>query len=272
MPTRTQLRQRIGRRLGDALILRSTAASSASQFTDHENLLLPSDQLYGRVAYCSAGHAANLGLRRRVVTNDEDSFTLTVNPAFPQPFNVGDTLELYRMNDQGVMPNEIHDAINEAIDEVRVDVFDAVTEAMVFDRGTPMIALPTNWVAAYNVTWEDHNGNWFDVPPAEWHVDRGLWTLTIGGLARHRAHTANILIHGYTEAQPLNSDTDSTDIDSAWLVARSCAIICANVSMRQSDANKDRWERRGLTFQTEADARRMYVPTRPESGNIYTRV
>lgn len=272
MTTRTQARQRIGRRLGDALILRATAATGANQFTDHENLLLPSDVLYGRVAYCSTGHTSNLGIRRRVVTNDEDTSTLTVNPAFPQPFNVNDVLELYRMNDQGVMPNEIHDAINEAIDEVRNDVFEAATDAHVFDRQSPVISLPEDWIAVYDVTWEDNHGNWFSIPPTEWHVDRGQWQLTIGGIARFRAHTANILVHGYVEAAPLTSDTAETNIDSAWLVARSCAIICANVSMRQSDANKDRWERRGMTFQAEADQRRMYVPTRPESGNIYTRI
>jgi hypothetical protein len=241
MPTtRRVLRQRIGGNLGERIDLTaSDVGGSTSSFTDAVGLQIPDNELNGREAwYAGPSSSANYQTRRIVIANNEDTASITVAPSWPAVPQVGDAIELYNARGYSVTVPEIHDKINELIDEVSEE--GAITEAstpVTFSALSPRITIPSTWYWLFGAEYSDIWGNWYPIFPGDLVVREWDSTVTIKNTkATGMAQNRDVRLIGSPRLSQLTNDTDITTVDAAWLVDQATAELRRAIAQRWGDA------------------------------------
>lgn len=290
--TRAQLRADLAGRLNDYVPLSwgtldptILPAPSNLTFYDPVGLAVSGNSYAARQALVTAGHPLNVGLVRRVVTNNPDGpfgGSITLSSALPAPFTPDSRLELYDKRSVGVRVEEYHAAIDRAIRAAgdSANLPEEFEVAPTFDGSRRLtIPLPDDWISVHNVQTprtDAYGGTgWVDAKvgkrPGEsgWSLDLladgtavvvvtggpGWWwpsdwsTPNQYGLAA----PATVRVEGMKRPAPLTKETDSTPVEYGWLMEHALSQLLMASSEQRSD--RQQWERQG--YVREENARTM---------------
>lgn len=264
--TRATLRRAVGRLCGDLIVATATSSGSPTTFVDNVRLIAGDDALVGRQVYwaASASGTTNDGSVRRVSSNDEASGTITVSTAWGAASAVDDVIELYASRSVSPSVEEIHDKLNEVIRGV-ADLNLLLTEDTPanFDPLDPYIDLPAGWVGFVKAMWQDSNGLWHDVPKANTRLHPFLATygqVELVNESRWLANGHDVMLVGVTQAQTLSSDSDSTPLNSDYLIKQAAGeLLVQNARTYEDTAGAERrgnlWLQQAATLQSRASTR-----------------
>ena len=268
MATLQVLRRAVGRLTGDLDIFVGTATGTTTTFTDVLNANYETNGYKGRLGYFSGGTSANLYRTVRVTANDKSTQTLTFTPAVPSATAADDTLGLYNRDGQGPTVRQIHDAINLNIEFVSKGALTEVLDtATTFDPESPNLTIPATWrrLSAIEFLLYEDPDEWEAVPENLWvdSVDRVGYTVRVDGIARWLADDRSIRLRGYTTSPQLSADTDTTLVDTEWLVHAAASQILMNLATQEKVPERRAADYRATAqfFQTSANAFRSKVPT-----------
>ncbi len=262
--TRAQLRRAIGNLVGQMKVCTATGAGTTTTFIDLENLAVEGGHYKDRIALFTAGTAANLGLARRVDTNTKASGVLTFARALPAATAVADEVELWNERGTGVAPDEVHNAINRALDSASTTtIAPALSTAATFGRAAPTVAIPAGWTHFIGVEYKTWDGTWETVPPADVEVDVVNRVVELKHRARELADTRSVRLHGYTAVSPLTTDAAATFVDRKYVAYQAAFELLLASAHRNADPVAA--ERKANLFLAEAKAREPYVRVRPSN-------
>lgn len=233
MHSLAELRRRTANRLGDYTMLRSTAASDSSHFTDALNISGATETLNGRFIVVRNG--PNMGHVARVQNVSEATNTLTITPEAPAGFTAGVILDCFNTRSRGWAPWEYDEAINEAIvDGQPLRLAEYTAYLSTFDAGLPYFAIPDLFTWVNDVASLDtRTGLYTSMPSANghgWGV-RKTPSGPIITISRHVAliaDDAGLQITGHGTYPKLVSDADQTGMPSEWLTARAAYRLAVN--------------------------------------------
>lgn len=230
MASRAYLRREIGNITGDVLPCTGTSAGTTTTLVDVINLGTENNELVGRIGWVASGTAVNLYQTVRVTASTKSATSITFVPALPQSTASGDVIELYNSNDTGITPDAIHRAINRVIESVsNAGVSEVVASASTFDAYSPDLSISGSWRRLIAVDWQDSDGLWHEVDPADLYVDASSRTARLDNMARWLADTNQVRMRGYTAATALTDDTDTTVVDAEWIINEaSSQLLLAN--------------------------------------------
>ena len=262
--TRATLRRAVGRLMGDVLVLSCTANGTTTTAVDAVNLAVENAGLTGRQLYVFQSAAgANQGLTRRVSGNTKSTATLTFTPALPAATTAGDVLELFSERGIGPGPTEIHEAINRAIEAARDShVTQALATPVALEWSSPIVSIPSSWTFFAGAEWQDHEGLWRKVAPADLKLDAVARTVEFKHRMRWLADQQQVRLRGYLPPAALTSDTDGTGVDAEGIANQAAADWWMASAHRQIDPAGA--ERKAQYFQGKADALRPKTRTRPQ--------
>lgn len=259
MATRLQLRRRIGEKTGDLLLVTCTDPGDTQTAIDAVRLSISTGLLKNRTAYAAAGTADNIGVTTRVSGNSRAQTSLTVAPPFPAATAVGDEIEVWNEDDQGITPGRVHAWLDEAVDAVApVHLIDAATVEVTFARATPLLALPADWVGVYAASWQDARGLWRELPRGSraLRVDRVSRTVELLTAAARLADGRPVRLHGKARPGPMLDDAAVAPVDPEWLVTQVAAWAVDAMSANRWGQAKAEYMSRGAGLQQQADALR----------------
>lgn len=267
--TRAQIRSWVGSMLGEVLTLTATSNGTSTSLIDSLNLVREDGYLEGRqLIVVSASASGNVGLVRRVSANSKSARSITIDPALVSSTATGDVVELWFRRDQGPTIQEVHDAIARNVDAVANSVLvpKLVPSTGVFDRTTPILPeVGATWRFFSGVDWEDPNGIWHPIPPADIRLapsgNEPYVDVEIRNRSRNLMDGMNYRVRGYATHERPDNDADVITVDSEWLTHQVAAQILLSSSNRMSDQQSA--ERKAQYFQTLADARRPKPGIRP---------
>ena len=219
-----------------AKVVTATAVGSTTTLIDAITLNDPSTRLIGRVGWVCTGDPNNVGRAFRVTANSQQNTSLTLTPALPAATQVGDEVELWNELDQGVTPMFVNEAINTAIEYVR-DAYPilAVGDSQTFDRASPVIAIPSTWRYFGGVEAQDASGLWRPLVQKQFRVRKFERTVELVNGAQNIAHRYLIRMIGSTVPEDLANDTDTTVVDSEWLIKQVSALVFLNIAYANAD-------------------------------------
>lgn len=255
-PSRKDLRRRIARNIGDYKMLEATSASSGTDIVDVLNVSSASEDLSGCQIVVTSG--ANVGHIARVQYVNESLNKAFINPPAPNNFAIGDTADVVMKRGRGWEVVEYHQAINDAInDAYPYALAEIMAPVSDFDVDSGVIYVPPELLEVYAVEWQDSNGNWHPIPKAQrtagwgWKVDIANGTIVITESPRYLADNRPVRLYGYGRHPEMRAESDRTDVNPEWLVARASYYLCRG--------GMDRDPQRGsliLLFEREAAALR----------------
>jgi hypothetical protein len=238
--TRRQLRRWIGGNLGERIDLTATDVGQTDMFVDALGLLIPDNELNGReVWYAGPTTSPNYQTRRIVLGNTQSTTSISIAPDWPSAPQVGDTAELYNARGYSVTIPEIHDKINELINEVSEEgAITEVSASVGFNPLIPRIDIPEDWYWLYGVEYDDFYENWYQLFPADFTVREWDGTVTIKANPKSlsQVYNRNIRLIGSPRLSMLTDDDDETTVDAAWLVDQATAELRKMVALRWGDA------------------------------------
>lgn len=259
------LRRTIGRRTGDLDILEATASGTTDTLIDALNAPLETNTWRGRLGYFSGGTVANLYRTVRVTGNDKSTQTVTFTPAAPSNTAAGDTLELYNKDGQGPTVRHIHDTINYCIESVSKGVLtEAVSTPVAFSSDSPVLTIPGTWrrLTAVEIYVDEE---WEVVSEADWTetVDRQAYTVRLDNYPRYRADNNTVRLRGGIAAGQLTADTDTTLVDTEWLVNQAVAYILMDLATAEKVPDRRAADYRATAqfIGAQANAMRTKVPS-----------
>lgn len=225
--TRAVLRRRVGRLIGDLVVATCSATGSTTTITDTTNLNVPDGTLKQRLAYVvSAAQPTIVGQTRRVTNNVASTGTATVGVAFAATTTAGDVVELWNERGVGVTPEEVHDALDRAIEAVGDAALTGVLDtAATFSATAPTVAIPAGWAFFAGAEWQDSEGNWRPIPHADIRLDPVGRTAELRNRGRWLADVRQVRLRGYTAAGALLTDAATTNVDSEWLTHQAAADV-----------------------------------------------
>jgi hypothetical protein len=244
--SRRTLRRWVAGEIGELITGTGTSAGgNTSTFKDAVTFQIPDSELQGREAwYVSSANplsAANVGTLRIVSDNDEGDTSISVAPAWPAEPQTGDVIELFNARGYSVSVLEIHDKLNQLIQEVSEE--GAIAEASsssVMTWQTPDITAPDDWIWLYGAEYADSWGTWRMIHPAD--IVPRTWdspvTVRIKDASFRLALNYGGTVHliGAPALSQLNDDTDVTSVDAAWLVRQTAAEVQRAAALRWGDA------------------------------------
>lgn len=260
--TLRQLRRSVFNELGGIVVLSATRQTPGDRFTDVDNLTNQAGSYAGRQVYATVGNEHNVG-QFRTVTQSNREATLQFSRSFPQPFSVGDEVEMVNPRGLGVTIEEVHAAINDALRTAGPTVR-ATHEATADSEEIP---IPDDWVAIDSAQYADPRSGWRDLRKAArpgkagWAVDRARRTIVISQHFGRKTHGLPLRFTGYVQAAPLREEDDVTDVDFEWLVTEAASSILLR-SMGGSRSVLPEWERKGNLLLQVADQKRAQVAPR----------
>lgn len=239
--TRQELRRRVASRFGDYLLLTATADSAdTTHLTDTLNINTGAEHFNGRVLWFADGD--NAGAQARVTATDDTTGKLTFAPAVGTIPATGDTVESYNRRGTGFLPAQIHDAINNAIDDAfPLGMIEATqTLSGSFSADSPSMTITASLYDIYRVEFQDTDSYWHVIPPASGTNEWG-WkpfpggTIDILGWPAEMADTYTIRVTGYGRQDRLSTDTDTCALSPEWLVVRAAYHLALGAMMRSTE-------------------------------------
>ncbi len=252
MATLRELRQLIGIKTGDLLILGATDASAdGTSFRDRTRLAERGDQapsIVGKILYFSAGTAQNLQHEARVTAFASATKALTYDPPSPQPPQPGDEAELWSVAERIGTVQHIHRLINHAIDAVKdLAGGEVYADPQTFDVRTGYLTIPATWSTFGGAEWADMRGFRREVRDAHISVRTGLGQVW---LQYGRANRRSVYLYGYLRALPLVNESDDTPVDAEWITESVSEALTLGRSWASADAAAA--ERRANFWSTKA--------------------
>lgn len=254
----------------------STPPGPYTTFKDENNLFEADGHFVTQVALVSRGHDLNTRRTPFVTGSSFASRSLTLDPALPAPFAVGDEVELWgQRGAKGFRPDLVERAINRAIrlagDQDGVPLSAVV--AADFDPDSPTITLPDVFDTVHEVQFlRDSAVSWVGVPHAETATSGGWWAagadgaITVqGGYARD-AEGGQIRVFGRGQPDELTDDDERTEVDRQYVVATACANL-----LRGGLGKDPLYERKVGLYERKADALRLQATPFPPPGSVRVR-
>lgn len=265
--TRSWLRRRVGRLTRQMFVVKATSAGTTTTFVDQINLSDPSDSLLNRIGWVASGTSANLYTTIRVTDSDETTTTITFVPALASSTATNDEIELWNEMDQGIVPAEVHELIDLAIESVAdAHPIPAIEAAQTFDKDSPVLDMPSTWRWFEGADWQDVSGFWHPIWERFLRVDEASRTVEILNQAAVNADTLQVRLRGSTRPSALSSDTSTTTVNAEYILKYCCyhVLLMAGHTMMESMA-LERW---ASTFKQEAEAIRMTARSRNTGMSI----
>lgn len=256
------LRQLVGIKTGDVLMLTATAASAnTSSFQDATRLAERGDSapsVVGKLLYFSDGTATNLQHEARVTAFTSADKTLTFDPAATDIPQQGDTAELWSVAERIGTISHIHKLINYAIDAVKDMVGTEVyADAQTYDARTNSLTIPATWAEFGGAEWLHPRGLRYDVRARFITVQPGLRTVRLTGRGASLANRRSVYLYGYERALPLVDEDDETPVDAEWIVESVAEALTLGRSWASADPAAA--ERRANFWSTKAALYRRNV-------------
>ena len=267
--TRAELRQRIGRELGDLTSVTATANGSTTRFTDTIRLRTATNTLVDREVIFTSG--TNAGTIRRITSDNLTSgggyFDFAAVTAATA---TNDTAEIYNFRGRGWSIAEIHDAINAA----RVQAYPLYKERIVFslgafDQDTGYLSItPGTADYIYQVTYPDVNSMTQVVPRAKSTFQNG-WSTNDGQVHIRGRDLLRLLngktltAYGYTTPSALSADSDTTSIAPEWIIWTACAMLCRQRYLQTDDS---KLYNMALVYDDKAERAKGSIRTRLRPG------
>lgn len=243
--SRRQLRRWVGGELGELITGTATqAGDDASTFRDAVTFAIPDTELQGRevwYATAAAASATNRGLLRLVDDNTQSTFSISVVPAWPSVPQTGDVIELYNARGYSITVPEIHEKINQLVEEVSEEGVAATTSAStVLAWNAPFVVAPTDWIWLFGAQYADFWGMWHMIHPVD--VEPLTWedpvVVKINGPSLNQAlgQGGTVRLIGAPALAQLTSDDQTTTVDASWLVRQAAAELQRAAALRWGDA------------------------------------
>jgi hypothetical protein len=265
--TRAFLRRSIGVLTRQMFVATATATGTTTTLVDSVGLTDPTNALQGRIGWVSAGTAANLYKTLRVTANSSSSTSITFTPALPSATAEDDEIELWNDLDQGVVPREIHELINLAIESVaNNNPTPAVSATQTFARDSRVLTIPEGWRWFEGVDWEDAQDRWSPIPQQYLRVHAGDRTVTVLDPIAVPANTLSVRMRGATRPVALTKDFSITNVDADYIVNFCCYYVMSSVSNTSMEGQA--FERKASDFKTNMQALKPQAFTRPQGLGI----
>jgi hypothetical protein len=267
--SRTTIRQDVGTALGDMFIATATSAGTTTTFLDVNTLVLPANEYKGRTIWFSDGTVANLEQSRKINGSTPGTGTVQWAVALPSATAAGDEAEMWNLRGTGWEPQEINRLIKMAHREAQEHIPIPLTSSeFTWDEDAPTLTIPEAMIAVTGVEYQHQVSEaWNAIPRAQrrgapgYYVQREDRTIRIDGPLRYGLDGFTLRIHGEQRESPMVDDSDLTQINVEYLVARVCEMACSALLLRTPDPGLVRDKM--LTFQGEARAKRtMAIPRR----------
>lgn len=232
--TRQQLRDRVGRigwrdKFVSGLVVVSPDAPTSTTFALQRAKLRTNGHYRGQIAYAVLGTGS--GQSGYVSNSAVGTGVLTITPALSVTFDATTRVEGWP---EGLDPDSINEAINEAIDDV-ANRFGVYVEelAPTLDSERMRVTVPTGWNKLVDVTYTDAGGNVVvfrhrnnpDVAQQEQWRD---FTVR-GGLIRLSepigSTVTDIIVRGYRAPAHPVLDTDVVECNPAFLTYKVIALL-----------------------------------------------
>lgn len=271
-----QLRQRVGRLLGDMLLLKATANGTDTSFIDTDNLIMPDNGYRGHDVLMVSSASQNRGKIRRVLSSTQGTGRINFISPLPVATAEGDTAELWNKHGSGWRPQEVNDHIREAHQRAMAHApVEAIVPLGTWSRGTPSIDVPSRVVAVYGMQWLGADQEWSDVIPAARPNGPGYWPskadrkLYVSGYWREAMDQREVRLLGYCLEPELLGDDDETAINAEWLVVEACRNLLS-VAMDRLPDQRAIQQRIGPMMQ-EAIAKRTMAAGRRQPNTVWMR-
>ena len=280
--SRSELRYRAARKIGDVLVATATAVGTTTTLIDLDHLALQNDYFIGREVIAISGTAANIvsgtGRIRRVSASAKTTGQVTFSRALDAATAVGDVYHMFNYRDNGILIAEWNGFLDEAIDAVR-DTFlvPVVSSAITFNRASPVITLSnaslggsfsdgTLWGVS-GVDWKDSNSIWREIKTGDLRVDKPSRTLEIRSRGRENADSQSIRLRGYKQTSLLTADTSTTALDPEYLVNFAAARALFSIA-RRLGPDSAAAEREATRWLELSERRKVACRTRLVSGTV----
>jgi hypothetical protein len=241
LTTLREIRQLIGDKTGDLLVLRATHdAENVSSFRDITHLADRGDRapsIVTKLLYLSDGQELNKGHEAAVTDYASYTRTLTFQPDAPVPPVAGDIAELWSVSERIGSISALHRLINFSIAQV-ADLAGSEVYApdQTFNQRTGILTIPAEWAEFGGADWTETNGYVRPVRNRWLRVNPGRRTVEIWGTGADRASQRSVALFGYPRCQPLLSDDDTTEVNAEWIVEAVAEAITLARSWAGADA------------------------------------
>lgn len=241
--SRKYIRQTCGIGCGDLVIVRATSDGTDALFRDRNKINRSREEYVGRRIYFIEGTVANLQEIRRITTADSAIGQVGWSNVLPAGTVTDDVAELWCRYDNGWEPDEVNLLIKQAHQEASSHFqISATAELGVFAKESPTLAIPTAFVAVTGVDYYDaslpYYVDWTALDrarsrngPGYW-VDKATRQLLISGDPRRALDTKTVRIRGYIKESALENDTDVTNLNAEWIIARVKELMWDQLSTR----------------------------------------
>ncbi len=271
----SDLRRRVLRRLGDGgEILTATSNGTTTTFIDALNVSSAAENRDGQFITPLTGTAGNIGKTARVTTTTDASNRLTFTPAFPFATAVGDVIETTNYRGIGFRPDQIVNAINDAInDAYPLGLIEVSADVNGFNADPPgTVVVPLNMREVYDVAFIDSAGysrplriasrtNRYGVS-----FDAVAGTINIAGVPAIDANNNVLRLFGYARQPALALDSDVCLLNAEYIVSRACYhLALAKISSDPS------YGQMVSVFLKESEMLRSRVRTQRKPGTTLVR-
>lgn len=240
---------------------KATRGGSTTSITDTINLMRADDTMVGRIGWVASGTSANLYSTVRVTANAYSTGTVTFTPALTSSTATNDEIEFWNVMDQGIVPAEVHELLDLAIESIGDSYpIPALKADETFDQDDPVLDIPATWRWFEGADWRDTQSKWHPVWENNLRVDPASRTVEILGQDALNADTLLVRLRGSTKPSTLSSDTSTTTVSPEYLLKYVAYHLLLMSSYTMMDAMQmERW---ASTFKQEAEAIRLTARTR----------
>ncbi len=228
---RGEVRQLAASRIGDRIELTATTEGDETTFVDAVRLVWEQDAYAGCDFVLTGGVDANIGETRYVVSSSDADHAVSLGAALPAGTLTGDKADLYNIHETGGAVPEWNTWINAAIADAAQRTHTRLTVPLTgtFSTLTGAMTLPDRLRYASRVIYVDADG--VTQYPARgarhaadgWRFDAANRLLIVEGSLASQMDGRAVSVTGWGPPEPLEDDSDETDLSPRWLVARTLA-------------------------------------------------
>jgi hypothetical protein len=247
--TKRLLRRKILRQLGDLIVVTATANGTNVTLIDQAHLIGEPDAYRGRSIYFTGGTSDNLGEERYITGSIKTARNVSFDYPLPEATAIGDEAEICNMKGTGYKFQDVHDAIDSAIDNgadmALVPAYELVSSY--FDDSAGTVAIPDAWVGIGGIQWRDADDEEWQLlnmssraVGSGWSIDRANRVVDIAGYTARRINSKQVRLYGFTRPGALVNDDDTTPLDAEWLVKEAMSQLVYAAFMKNPSPERER--------------------------------
>jgi len=173
--------------------------------------------------------------------------TITLDAALPAVTALDDEAEVANMHGTGYRFQDVDMAIDAAFEAAA----DFAPEQVAFDAGafnesTQYVEIPADWVAISGVEYRNEDGAWQRMTyhgrkyGDGWTLDRPSRRVYISGCISNRVNGTDVRLVGQRRPTVPLLDTDTTEVNAEWLIARCVSELSAAAYRRTPTPERER--------------------------------